>query len=63
MKNESVKSYLTIKDAAFYLSISADYLYHLVAQRKISSYRIGRRVLLKKKDLDEMMESSIRKAF
>ena len=52
--------YLNVKDLADYLRVSATYIYHhwprLVTEGKIRTYRIGKKILFNRNDIDKAME-------
>jgi excisionase family DNA binding protein len=49
---------VSLEQAAKELSVSIHGLRRWVAERKISVVRLGRRVLIKRKDLDEFIEKN-----
>ena len=49
---------LSVKDAAAYLGISHWKLRSLIADEKIIHVQIGRRILIDRQDLDEMIEEA-----
>lgn len=53
------KRFLSIKQAAEYSSLSQRFLYEVIAKREIRSYKIHKRIVIDKKDLDEFIESNV----
>ena len=49
------RRYCSIKEVSEYTSLPTTTLYEWAAQRRISSIKIGRRVLFDLKDIDELM--------
>ena len=48
--------FINVKHAARITGLSEKYLYRLIIERKIGSYKVGRRVLLKEKDIEGFLE-------
>jgi len=53
---------LDVNAAAGYLGTSSRHLRRLIAERRVSSYRLGGRVLLSPDDLDDLLARSRREA-
>lgn len=49
--------YISMNDAAAYLGVSRRTLERLIGSRRLRHYRLGRTIRLRRKDLDEYMES------
>jgi excisionase family DNA binding protein len=49
---EPVEPYMTVAQAAEYLACPTSRVYELVERRRVRHYRDGRRVLLRREDLD-----------
>lgn len=52
----SAESYLTVERAAEYLGCKPKRIYELIAQGRVRHYRIGRRILFRREDLDAALE-------
>lgn len=60
IKFESIKrTTLTVMEAATYLGVSPDLIYLLVREGKIIHFRLGRRILFKKEELDKWVQSQM----
>lgn len=57
MQEEIKSPLLRFKDAVRYLQISKETLYRLVARKEITCIRIHRKILFKKKCLDEFIDA------
>lgn len=53
------KIWLTVKDAANYLSRSENAIYLLIYRKLLKRYRLGTRIYLKKVDIDDLIERSV----
>ena len=53
---------LNVPEAAAYLGLKVHTLRSWVSERKITNVKMGRRVLFRQKDLDELIERSVRPA-
>ena len=51
--------FISIKRAAEYCGLSRRFLYEIIARKEIRHYRIHRRIVVDKKDLDEFIESNV----
>jgi len=51
------KPYLSLEEAADYLSYKKSTLYQLTSQRKISHFKFRRKILFKVSELNEFIES------
>jgi excisionase family DNA binding protein len=56
MPEPTKKMCLTVSEAAEQLDVSADTIYRLIAQRLMSSVRVGKLVRLKREHLDAYVE-------
>jgi len=51
--------FISVKRAAEYCGLSRRFLYEIIARKEIRHYRIHRRIVVDKKDLDEFIESNV----
>ncbi len=51
--------FISVKRAAEYCSLSRRFLYEIIARKEIRHYRIHRRIVVDKKDLDEFIASNV----
>lgn len=51
--------WMTVKDAALYLGRTENAIRILTCRKVLRIYRLGRRVYLKRSDIDALLESSI----
>ena len=51
--------FLSIKEASRYCSLSARFLYEIVAAREIRFYKIHKRIVIDVKDLDEYIKQNV----
>ena len=56
------KGFLSIKQAAEYSSLSQRLLYEIVAKREIRSYKIGKRIVLERQDLEQFLKQNVRES-
>ena len=54
--NEQTMPYLKVREAANYMRISERKLRELIATRELKIVRIGRRIIVRKVDIDKYME-------
>nr|WP_077321419.1 helix-turn-helix domain-containing protein [Virgibacillus proomii] len=50
---------LTVSETAKYLGVSTDLIYLLVREGKIIHFRLGRRILFKKEEIDKWVQSQM----
>lgn len=50
------QKYILVEEAAAYLRISKERLYNLISKKKVPHYKLGKKVLLKRSELDAMLE-------
>ena len=60
--NQPSSKLLNVPEAAAYLGLKVHTLRSWVSERKITNIKMGRRVLFRQKDLDELIERSVRPA-
>ena len=53
------RSTLTVEETATYIGVSVDMVYKLVRERALPHFRIGRRILFKRKAIDRYIEQRI----
>lgn len=54
-KDQHIKRYLTLQEAAAYLGLTESALRTMVARRQIDFLKLGSRIRFDKKDLDEAL--------
>lgn len=54
-----IKIWMTVKDAATYLSRTENAIRILMCRKILRAYRMGRRVYLKRSEIDLLIESSV----
>ncbi|WP_342745596.1 helix-turn-helix domain-containing protein [Virgibacillus proomii] len=60
IKFEPIKrNTLTVSETAKYLGVSTDLIYLLVREGKIIHFRLGRRILFKKEEIDKWVQSQM----
>jgi len=60
LKIEPIKrSTLTVVEVAEYLGISVEMVYLLVREKRITHFRIGRRILFKREAIDQWIENQM----
>jgi excisionase family DNA binding protein len=52
------RRFLTVKETAEFLNLSADYIYQLTGQKKIPHVRIGRKVLFDVDKLEKFIDEN-----
>lgn len=53
------KEFLSIKQAAEWSSLSPRFLYDLCKNRKIRFFKVGRRIVIAKEDLEGLIDSGV----
>jgi excisionase family DNA binding protein len=53
-----MEGYLSIRQASKFSSLSPRFLYKILADKKLRYYRIGRRVAIRKDDLEAFIEEN-----
>jgi excisionase family DNA binding protein len=51
--------FISIKRAAEYCGLSKRFLYEIIAKKELRHYRIHRRIVIDKKDLDDFIQSNV----
>lgn len=51
--------FISVKRAAEYCGLSRRFLYEIIARKEIRHYRIHRRIVVDKKDLDDFIASNV----
>lgn len=51
--------FISVKRAAEYCGLSRRFLYEIIARKEIRHYRIHRRIVVDKKDLDDFIQSNV----
>ncbi len=58
MKKQNDKAMMTIPEVTEFLRISRQYLHTLTKEGKLPSYKLGRRVLYKRTEVEEYLEQN-----
>lgn len=54
-----MEKYLSIKSAAAWSSLSSRFLYELCQRKTLKFYRVGRRIVIARDDLEELINQGI----
>jgi excisionase family DNA binding protein len=54
----TIPSTLSVRDAAESLGVSTDFLYGLIAKKKLSAHKVGSRILLKPEAIEDLLSRS-----
>jgi len=59
LKKVQIQDYLSIKDVTFMMGISRSSVYRLIKNGYLKSAQLGSRVLIRKKDLDQLIKNQV----